>query len=237
MPKCKNDETRNYKGTEPSPKGLGYCAHAEPIGKVCKGRDKEQWKVSKTKNGVKRWVKFTNEPTKKTPKISLKSHPVKSTLFKELSNVYDLSYKPRKKITRSLVKSMTPHFTESQKTILDDLLFDFVPTLNQCATEMMVQPIIKAYIVELPISKNGLYMIDYVWSYVEEVYGVNPLNDKYLIIPLKTNADKTLRKGPIQIQHNGLTRSVVKKYEHAFKLIQPHMQWNGKKNSTVDIIL
>lgn len=31
MPKCKNDNKRTYKGTEPSPKGLGYCAHAEKI--------------------------------------------------------------------------------------------------------------------------------------------------------------------------------------------------------------
>lgn len=61
MPKCKNDETRNYKGTEPSPKGLGYCAHAEPVGKICEGRNGEQWKVQKTKNGTKRWVKSSNE--------------------------------------------------------------------------------------------------------------------------------------------------------------------------------
>ena len=25
MPKCKNDNSKSYKGTEPSPKGLGYC--------------------------------------------------------------------------------------------------------------------------------------------------------------------------------------------------------------------
>lgn len=29
--KCKNDSTRTYKGTEPSPKGRGVCAHAEPV--------------------------------------------------------------------------------------------------------------------------------------------------------------------------------------------------------------
>lgn len=33
MPKCKNDTTRSYKGNEPSPKGLGYCAHAEKLNK------------------------------------------------------------------------------------------------------------------------------------------------------------------------------------------------------------
>ena len=28
MPSCKNDPTRKYKGTEPSPKGLGFCDHS-----------------------------------------------------------------------------------------------------------------------------------------------------------------------------------------------------------------
>lgn len=32
MPKCINDPKKSYKGTEPSPKGLGYCAHSEKIG-------------------------------------------------------------------------------------------------------------------------------------------------------------------------------------------------------------
>ena len=33
MPKCKNDPIRSYIGNEPSPKGLGYCAHAEKLNK------------------------------------------------------------------------------------------------------------------------------------------------------------------------------------------------------------
>ena len=32
MPICKNDPKKSYKGTEPSPKGLGFCAHAEKLG-------------------------------------------------------------------------------------------------------------------------------------------------------------------------------------------------------------
>ena len=39
MPKCINDPKKSYKGTEPSPKGLGYCAHSEKIGSEKKGRD------------------------------------------------------------------------------------------------------------------------------------------------------------------------------------------------------
>lgn len=32
MPNCKNDSKKSYKGTEPSPKGLRYCAHASKVG-------------------------------------------------------------------------------------------------------------------------------------------------------------------------------------------------------------
>lgn len=53
--KCHNDPTRYYKGTEPSPKGRGYCAHCEPLDTEMEGRDGRVWKVVKNKNGTKRW--------------------------------------------------------------------------------------------------------------------------------------------------------------------------------------
>jgi len=61
MPKCKNDPSRNYKGDEPSPKGLGYCAHAEEEGKIMKGKNKEEWIIKKLENGSKRWIKYIKE--------------------------------------------------------------------------------------------------------------------------------------------------------------------------------
>jgi len=57
MPTCKNDPSKKYKDTEPSPKGIGWCAHSEKEGKVRKGKDGKQWIVKKVKNGSKRWVK------------------------------------------------------------------------------------------------------------------------------------------------------------------------------------
>lgn len=39
MPNCKNDPKRYYTGNEPSPKGLGYCAHAENVNTKKKGTD------------------------------------------------------------------------------------------------------------------------------------------------------------------------------------------------------
>jgi len=58
---CKNDSTRTYKGTEPSPKGRGYCAHAEKEGCVKKGQDGNKWIVKKVKNGSLRWIKINKK--------------------------------------------------------------------------------------------------------------------------------------------------------------------------------
>ena len=58
MPICKNDPTKSYKGNEPSPKGLGYCAHAEEVGKIRKGLDGNKWKINKTSKGIKRWIRY-----------------------------------------------------------------------------------------------------------------------------------------------------------------------------------
>jgi hypothetical protein len=61
MPKCKNDKTRSFKGTEPSPKGLGYCAHGMKVGAVKKGKDGNKWKVKQVKNGSRRWMKVKDK--------------------------------------------------------------------------------------------------------------------------------------------------------------------------------
>ena len=77
MPKCKNDITRNYIGNEPSPKGLGYCAHVEKLNSKKKGKDGNMWIVTETKNKTKRWSKYFVE--KKDRPSPAKS----ATLFKE----------------------------------------------------------------------------------------------------------------------------------------------------------
>ena len=56
MPKCKNDPTRSFTGTEPSPKGLGWCAHSMKVGAIEKGKDGNKWVIKQVKNGSKRWM-------------------------------------------------------------------------------------------------------------------------------------------------------------------------------------
>jgi len=62
MPKCINDKTKTYKGDEPSPKGLGYCASIEIAGKIMIGKDKNNYIVKEISNGQKRWVKHNQPP-------------------------------------------------------------------------------------------------------------------------------------------------------------------------------
>lgn len=57
MPTCLNDPKKKYKGDEPSPKGVGYAAHAEHLGTIRMGRDGNKWIVTENNNGVRRWVK------------------------------------------------------------------------------------------------------------------------------------------------------------------------------------
>ena len=61
MPNCKNDPTRKYKGTEPSPIGLGYCVEVEKSGTIKKGKDGDKWIVYsliKNNKAIKKWKKL-----------------------------------------------------------------------------------------------------------------------------------------------------------------------------------
>lgn len=57
MHACINDPKKKYKGDEPSPKGYGYCAHSEKLGKIQKGKDDKIWQV-KIVGSKQKWVKL-----------------------------------------------------------------------------------------------------------------------------------------------------------------------------------
>ena len=94
MPNCKNDPTRKYKGTEPSPKGLGYCAHSMKVDAVKKGKDGNKWIVKEVKNGSKRWMKNNNKKiTKinkniKNSKIINTNNKKEETIFSKIFNFF-----------------------------------------------------------------------------------------------------------------------------------------------------
>ena len=54
---CNCDITKFYQGNEPSPKGLGFCAHCIPLNTTMKGSDGNLWENQSYQNG-RRWVKI-----------------------------------------------------------------------------------------------------------------------------------------------------------------------------------
>jgi len=63
---CKNSAKMSYTGKEVSPLGLGFCADAEKVGTLMKGRDGNSWIVG-LKKGEKLWVR-SKEPVVEEPK-------------------------------------------------------------------------------------------------------------------------------------------------------------------------
>ena len=103
MPKCKNTTTGTYNGTEPSPKGLGYCARGEKLGKKKKGLDGNMWEVKETNKGIARWVKISKKPVKKSLKNPVKK-PVKKSLKKSTKNPVKKSLKKIKNLnTKNII--------------------------------------------------------------------------------------------------------------------------------------
>ena len=90
MPKCKNDPSRTYKGTEPSPKGLGFCAHGMKEGAIKKGKDGNKWIIKKVKNGSKRWTKVSDKVKPQKIDKKVKKKQGKQGLLEKTGKMYTL---------------------------------------------------------------------------------------------------------------------------------------------------
>jgi hypothetical protein len=88
MPICKNNPKRNYKGNEPSPKGLGYCASGEKEGKVMKGKDENMW-IKRNGKWMKQNSNEKNNKIKKYKKYYIHNNYDRPYLIKIIDkNVY-----------------------------------------------------------------------------------------------------------------------------------------------------
>ena len=111
--RCKNDPQRNYNGKEPSPKGLGWCAHASPLGKRMKGKDMRMWVVKATNAGVKRWVHAKLENIKKRKGYSKKQlTAIKSILMQ----AKEPEYKAIRTLHNEIVESYLVYYVKKPDT-------------------------------------------------------------------------------------------------------------------------
>ena len=88
MPKCKNDPKASYSGSEPSPKGKGYCAHAEKKGATRTGNNSRKWTVAT--RGDKYWKAPPAQPkkgSKKKPFVRLALKKPSATAAKRARTV------------------------------------------------------------------------------------------------------------------------------------------------------
>ena len=73
MPVCKGDYNTYYRGDEPSPKGLGYCARSEGVGKKRKGNDGEVWVVRQDSMGRLAWKRASSCSSSSSSRYSTSS--------------------------------------------------------------------------------------------------------------------------------------------------------------------
>jgi hypothetical protein len=117
MPKCKNDSKKSYKGSEPSPKGLGYCAGSTKANTKKKGKDGNMWIVKKIKSGSKRWVKHTTSNTKSKTKSKKKKKSKRKT--KSKSKTKSPTKNIRYEDTRPAWKRAVGYVLFGKRTFLD----------------------------------------------------------------------------------------------------------------------
>jgi hypothetical protein len=211
MPKCKNDPTKSYKGDEPSPKGLGICAHAEKVNTKKKGNDGEMWIISETKTGVKRWIKYKKPATTKPP-------PKKKTGL-TLTMFFDVPDIP----VRSIPKYMDKN--------------PILKTVNNKVIPEIKSNKIRFFIILLPPSGRGIYWTDYASSYLEETYDFDILDEKsYIYMTVYLNRDLSININRDPIMHYRLNKSEQTIVKDTFtKYLPKNYKWDGNTKKVMDI--
>ena len=156
MPVCKNNPKRNYKGTEPSPKGLGWCASGEKIGKKRKGKDGNIWIIKKVSNGSKRWMKDSKTETKTETKTSTK----------------------KKKVTKKKNVTRKPKTKTSKKRMSKVHLWAHKRPWKVTYRDKNGEKIVK--ILKNGTKKNAL--LKQIKKDNLHIYGVNNLTDRQIVI-------------------------------------------------------
>ena len=80
MPRCIGPKAGSYKGTEPSPKGYGYCARNCAELSTAKGRDGQVWIVWNNK-----WVHYSDSVKQKVKEDHLKVTRLKVSIPKKVA--------------------------------------------------------------------------------------------------------------------------------------------------------
>ena len=205
---CKNDSKKSYKGTEPSPKGLGWCAHGEQVGTVRQGRDRHLWVVKMVRNGRKRWMKkqsstskTTPKTTKLTPKITTKTtSKTTRTKKKRVSNprVSDVPkdekdekdewnalnmYLQNKYITEQDEENINTYFRKmpTLRTHFTPLFIQKIATLSKTTQKSKYNEKNKTKPIHISTLKTNNHVID-----IENSVSLDNQSDDHVVIPMES---------------------------------------------------
>lgn len=155
---CKNDKSATYKGDEPSPKGLGWCAHAEKVGSKMVGLDGHTWVVEATSSGVKRWVKAKTDETQqlftkldmllKKKKLDATSYKVFQATVNALYDIYDSKKKDAGELFYTITNAIerTPKLSPADVSFSGEIVIVDPTSVYNPYTVLNVKPgIWKAY--------------------------------------------------------------------------------------------
>ena len=241
MPKCKNDSTKSYKGNEPSPKGLGFCAHAMELGNKKRGLDGNMWMVHETNKGTKRWIKIIKQTKKysgsKTSKLIKKSikKPNKKSSSKNKRKQIDLEAAYGMKVIKKFDwKTWTSNLSKNDKNIINKILTDIKNDLEIKGMTFIIVP--------LPRSDSGYFFIDYVWSYTireldidESIIGNIPRNIVMMVVKLENGKLFTEPDILISFQHVLTKKNSNLVYDIFYKYLKNHLVWNKSPSRAIII--
>lgn len=189
MPRCQNCKVpKYYKGTEKSPTAFGKCGTCETIDTKTKGKDKNDWVVTKRKTG-KYWKKISNKAKKVSQKLKKKRSKKRRT-----------TPKPKKRGKRALrfLEKQTPIKLETNmndKDISKDLIIyslkflDINGLLNMCQLNSDYSRfclrnqtrILREFYNDDSITSQSIYPL---WKKVEKDHDILLLEGDYVSIAI-----------------------------------------------------
>lgn len=245
MPKCHNDPNTRYSGREHSPLGLGWCSHAEHIGKRRRGADGTMYEISKRKTGTRYWQTAV---AAKAENLKLKKHVSKIIKSKDKTNKTKRSrWEDSIKVPKIVLKKNKT----SNKTVLDEcsttsdkqwrsfsVRLTRLRTLRGDITAKLLAADVHLILVRTPQDQNGNYNTDYPWKVANNVLR-RARNHHVIVAPLQV--DCTGLK-PMSSKLYCQFENIDGKYKQAVISILKEefgerFQWNGQETSTMIIHL
>lgn len=210
---CKNikgEGSAFYIGTEPSPKGRGYCARYEKIGTKMKGKDGNIWVVQSKTSGTRAWIKA------KTVKIQKKEKEPSEELLKGRTiRVMNLSK-----------WNIWQQYISREQQIIHNTLMKMSAEFNRHG--------INVYYCLWQRHPNGYYISDDPWNSLIKK-DRDYLKKPYIIIPFKMIFGKFAKLEYVCLQH-----TLTKKWKPIvddimFSKFRNLYQWNGSSSKAICI--